>query len=241
LRQGQKLESIGTLASGVAHEINNPLTGIINYAQLVHDRVTDSTLREFSQGIIDEGNRVATIVKSLLSFSRQENERHSPASLSDLLEATLSLIGSMLRKDQIQLELHVAPDLPMIKCRSQQIQQILLNLLTNARDALNERYPEFDENKILTIMIEPIENDRQRWVRTTVEDHGVGIPEQIVGRIFDPFFSTKPREKGTGLGLSISYGLVREHGGRLLVESDPNHYTRFIMELPVEPGWSLDE
>lgn len=240
LRQGQKLESIGTLASGVAHEINNPLTGIINYAQLIHDRIDDPSMREFAQGIIDEGNRVATIVKSLLSFSRHENERHSPANMSDLLEATLSLIGSMLRKDQIRLELHIATNLPMIKCRSQQIQQVLINLLTNARDALNERYPEFDEDKILIMTIRAIERDNQTWIQTTVEDHGAGIPERVLERIFDPFFSTKPREKGTGLGLSISYGLVREHGGRLLVESEANHYTRFIMELPVEPGWSLD-
>jgi len=240
LRQGQKLESIGTLASGVAHEINNPLTGIINYAQLIHDRIEDPQLRDYAEGIVDEGNRVASIVKSLLSFSRQENERHSPASMSDLLDSTLSIVGSILRKDQIQLNIERAPHLPLIQCRSQQIQQVLINLLTNARDALNERYPEFDEDKILRISLATFESDGQAWIRTTVEDHGTGIPQEIIDRVFDPFFSTKPREKGTGLGLSISYGLVREHGGRLLVESEPNHYTRFVMELPVESGWSLE-
>jgi len=240
LRQTQKLESIGTLAGGVAHEINNPLTGIINYAQLIHDRIEDPKLRDFAGGIIEEGNRVANIVKSLLSFSRQENERHSPAAMSDIVDATLSLIGSVLRKDQIQLTVVISPDLPLLRCRSQQIQQVLLNLLTNARDALNERYPEHDENKILQVVVDVIKREDQSWIRTVVEDHGSGIPANIVERIFDPFFSTKPREKGTGLGLSISYGLVREHHGRLLFESEPNTYTRFIMELPIETGWSLD-
>jgi PAS domain S-box-containing protein len=240
LRQGQKLESIGTLASGVAHEINNPLTGIINYAQLIHDRIEDPKLSDFAEGIIEEGNRVATIVKSLLSFSRQESERHSPADISDLLDSTLSLIGSVLRKDQIQLQLEIEPNLPLIKCRSQQIQQVLLNLLTNARHALNERYPEYDEDKILRVTIEVIEKEEQPWLRTVIEDHGAGIPQTIIDRVFDPFFSTKPRETGTSLGLSISYGLVREHHGQLLVESEPNVYTRFTMELPVETSWSLE-
>jgi len=238
LRQTQKLESIGTLASGVAHEINNPLTGIINYAQLIHDRIDDAKLCDYAQGIIEEGNRVANIVKSLLSFSRQESEKHSLSSILDIIDSTLSLIGSVLRKDQIQLLVEIAPDLPLLQCRSQQIQQILLNLLTNARDALNDRYPEFDENKTLRISAELVKREERSWIRTIVEDHGIGIPADIIERIYDPFFSTKPKERGTGLGLSISYGLVGEHHGQLLVESEPNAYTRFIMDLPVENGWS---
>ena len=236
LRQTQKLESIGTLASGVAHEVNNPLTGIINYAQLIHDRIDDAKLRNYAQGIIEEGTRVANIVKSLLSFSRQESERHSPASMSDLIDSTLSLISSVLSKDQIQLTVEIAPDLPLLQCRSQQIQQVLLNLLTNARDALNDRYPEFDENKALRISVGLAEREEGSWIRTIVEDHGSGIPADIIERIFDPFFSTKPKERGTGLGLSISYGLVRDHDGQLLVESKPNTYTRFTMDLPLENG-----
>jgi PAS domain S-box-containing protein len=240
LRQVQKLESIGTLASGAAHEINNPLTGIINYAQLIHDRIDDDSLREFATGIIEEGNRVASIVKGLLSFSSQQNERHSLAIMSDIVDTTISLIGSLLRKDQIQLTVEIEPDLPLLKCQSQQIEQILINLLTNARDALNDRYPEFDEDKVLRVTVDVIQKEGQSWIRTIVEDHGSGIPAGIVSRIFDPFFSTKPREKGTGLGLSISYGLVREHQGHLFVESEPNDYTRFTIELPIESSWSLD-
>jgi signal transduction histidine kinase len=160
--------------------------------------------------------------------------------MSDIVDTTISLIGSLLRKDQIQLTVEIEPDLPLLKCQSQQIEQILINLLTNARDALNDRYPDFDEDKILRVTVDVIHREDKAWIRTIVEDHGSGISADIIDRIFDPFFSTKPREKGTGLGLSVSYGLVREHHGRLFAESEPNAYTRFTMELPVETSGSLD-
>jgi len=234
LRQVQKLESIGTLASGVAHEINNPLTGIINYAQLIHDRTDNEKERTYAQGIIDEGNRVARIVRNLLSFSRQEDELPSYADVKDLITSTLSLIGAILRKDQVRVITDISSDLPILKCRAHQIEQVLLNLLTNARDALNERYPEYDSDKVVRLTAAAEKREGDPWVVITVEDHGAGMPADVRERVFDPFFSTKPREKGTGLGLSVSYGLIREHGGRLLVESEPNAYTRVSMELPVD-------
>jgi len=239
LIHNQKLESIGTLASGVAHEINNPLTGIINYAQLIQDRVDDESLEGFAAGIIREGNRVATIVKNLLSFSRQEKERHSPAEVSDIVNVVLSLIGTALRKDHIDLQVDVPDDLPKLRCRSQQIEQVLLNLLTNARDALNERYPEFDENKILRLTARTRDVDGHPWIRIVVEDHGAGIPYETIDRIFDPFFTTKPRDAGTGLGLSISHGIVRDHRGTLGVESQRGVYTRFTIDLPANNGWTF--
>jgi two-component system, cell cycle sensor histidine kinase and response regulator CckA len=233
LQQTQKLESIGTLASGVAHEINNPLTGIINYADLIESRIEDTQLREFARGIQEEGDRIATIVRSLLSFARQDSETHSPARMIDIVDGCLRLIGSLLRKDQITLELSIPEDLPTLICRSQQIQQVVINLLTNARDALNERYPVYDENKRLFISAQEHKQDEISWLRTTIEDHGIGIPEDIAQTIFDPFFTTKPREKGTGLGLSISYGIIREHGGKLTVESTPGQFTKVHIDLPV--------
>jgi len=239
LRQAQRLESIGTLASGVAHEINNPLTGIINYAQLIADRTDNAPLREFARGIIDEGNRVAAIVKNLLSFSRQSKESHSPARVADIVTASLSLVGAALRKDGIQIDVEVPDDLPSIKCRSQQIQQVLLNLLVNARDGLNARYPGYDEDKIVRVSAQKVQHDGRTWIRVAVEDHGAGIPPSILGRVFDPFFTTKPRDQGTGLGLSISYGIVRDHHGTLTVESVPNQSTRFLVELPVDNDWNF--
>jgi PAS domain S-box-containing protein len=236
LRQTQKLESIGTLASGIAHEINNPLTGIINYAELIRTRTGEATLRQFAEEIIDEGNRVARTVRSLLSFARQEKEAHSPARMVDIVGTTLSLIATVLRKDRIEVVIEVPDDLPWVRCRSQQIKQVVLNLLTNARDALNARFPGQDDRKRIEIRGESADHGGRRWVRLVVEDHGVGIPAAIRDRVFDPFFTTKPRDQGTGLGLSISYGIIRDHRGTLTVESEPDVYTRFTVELP-----ALDE
>ncbi len=236
LRQTQKLESIGTLASGIAHEINNPLTGIINYAELISARADEAKIREFASEIVAEGNRVAKTVRSLLSFARQEKESHSPARIADIADATLSLIGAVLRKDQIDVVVDVPADLPRIRCRSQQIEQVLMNLLTNARDALNARFPGHDERKRIEIRATVIAREGERWVRLTVEDHGIGIPSTIQDRIFDPFFTTKSRDQGTGLGLAISYGIIRDHRGTLTVESEEGAFTRFTIELPAHDG-----
>jgi len=241
LQQQQKLESLGTLASGVAHEINNPLMGIINYAELLKDEPTDEQAVQYADSIIKEGNRVATIVRNLLSFARQDKESHSPADLKDIIDSSLSLISSTMRKDQITIEVDAPDDLPNVRCRSQQIQQVVINLLTNAHDALNERYPSYDENKLIRISVQPLEIEGSTWVRMTIEDRGPGIPEDLAERIFDPFFTTKPRDEGTGLGLSVSFGIVREHKGRLLVESKLGEYTRFHMELAADNGWTHAE
>ncbi len=233
LRQSQRLESIGTLASGVAHEINNPLTGIINYAQLISDRIEDEKLKGFADGIREEGDRVAGIVRNLLFFSRQDKEHSSPARMSDIVDASLSLYGALLRRDQIELHVDVPEDLPKVECRSQEIQQVVINLLTNALDSLNLRFPDAHREKRIAILARAIEEEDREWIRLSVEDHGQGIPPELIGRVFDPFFTTKPRDQGTGLGLSISYGLVRDHGGRMNVESVPNGVTRFTVDLPI--------
>ncbi len=240
LRQQQKLESIGTLAGGVAHEINNPINGIMNYAQLIRDRLDpESPLREYAGEIVRESERVARIVLNLLTFARQDKEPHSPANISDNVNDTLSLIRTIIRGDQITLKVEVPDDLPKIKCRSQQIQQVLMNLLTNARDALNMRYPGHDPNKIMKVTAKAFEKEGRQWIRTTVEDHGAGIPDEIQGRLFDPFFTTKDRTKGTGLGLSISHGIVQDHHGELSFECEAGQYTRFHLDLPVDNGWTL--
>jgi PAS domain S-box-containing protein len=236
LRQSQKLESIGTLASGVAHEINNPLTGIINYAQLISDRVESAKLKEFADGVKEEGERVAKIVRNLLSFSRREKEHHSPARMSDIVHASLSLFAALLQRDHIELEVDVSEDLPEISCRSQEIQQVVINLLTNARDSLNLRFPDEHDDKRIVIRARVLEEDSRRWLRLSVEDRGQGIAPEIMDRIFDPFFTTKLRDQGTGLGLWVSFGLVREHGGRMTVESVPDEGTRFFVDLPSDAG-----
>jgi PAS domain S-box-containing protein len=240
LRQQQKLEAIGTLAGGVAHEINNPLNGIMNYAQLIYDACDpDTSSAEYASEIIHETERISVIVKNLLQFSRQEKQSHSYASIYDIINQTISLVNTVIRKDQIQLDIRLDEGLPDIKCRSQQIQQVIMNLLTNARDALNEKYPGYDENKIIRVRCSAYESGGRRWLRLTVLDYGAGIPPELGDRIFEPFFSTKPKEIGTGLGLSISYGIVKEHHGTITFEAERGKYTKFILDLPVDNGWTL--
>ena len=234
LRQQQRLESIGTLASGVAHEINNPVQGILNYAELIGTNVSDKELvREFAGEITNESNRVATIVRNLLQFSRQErDQRFEQANVSAIIDATLSLIHAVMRKDQIRVTVEVEEELPEVSCRIQQIQQILMNLVANARDALNEKYPKYDERKRIEIRARRIETESAKWVRITVEDRGPGIPQEVLNRIFDPFFTTKGRDQGTGLGLSVSHGIAQDHGGELSAETELGEGTRFHLDLP---------
>ncbi|MDP6525350.1 MAG: response regulator [Kiritimatiellia bacterium] len=235
LKQQQKLEAIGMLAGGVAHEINNPINGIMNYAQLILDKLPENIgARRYADEIIYETNRVATIVRNLLSFARQGSRTFRPTKFSDITKAALGLIRTIVKHDQISLNVDLDENLPLVNCDGQRIQQVLLNLLTNARDALNERYPEFDDDKMINITAHVLEEDAVQWLRIVVEDHGVGIPEGINDRIFDPFFTTKPNDVGTGLGLSITHGIVEEHGGRISVESSLGHWTRFRVDLPIE-------
>ena len=242
LRQQQKLESIGTLAGGVAHEINNPVSIIMNNAELILDDVEqDGESEKCAREIIRESQRIATIVRNLLAFSRQEKETHSPADIENIVESTLSLARKVLQKNQITIEIDIPEDLPRIKCRSQQIQQVIMNLVTNAQDALNQRYTGYDENKILEITAGKFIKNDTAWIRLTVEDHGSGIPSEIMNRIFDPFFTTKPQDKGTGLGLSISHGIAQDHRGELWAQSTEGEYTRFHLELPVDNGWSTKQ
>ena len=235
LRQQQKLESIGTLASGIAHEINNPINGILNYAQLISDSVQEgSSESRFSREILTECERISTIVKNLLAFAHPDRESRKPHRIKDIVDSTITLIRTLLRKDQILLEVDIPEELPPVNCRSQQIQQILMNLVTNARDALNMRYAQSDEKKRIRISSRILTRDENAWLRTTVEDWGVGIKPEIAERIFDPFFTTKARSVGTGLGLSLSHGIARENGGLLHFESVPGEYTRFHLDLPLD-------
>ncbi len=240
MRQQQKLEAIGTLAGGVAHEINNPINGIMNYAQLIQDEAGENQeISNYSREILVETKRISEIVRNLLQFSRQEKQSHSYASVYDIVNQTMSLIKTVIKRDQITLDVQLDENIPDIKCRSQQIQQVLMNLLTNARDALNEKYREYDEDKIIRVRCVHFFEDGRRWIRLMVEDHGTGIPASVQEKIFEPFFSTKPKELGTGLGLSISHGIVKDHHGKFEIETEEGKFSRFNVILPVDNGWEL--
>lgn len=238
LRQTQKLEAIGTLASGVAHEINNPLMGMLNYAELVKERVAAiPRVVELADGILEEGWRIANIVKNLLSFARRDEATGSLASVREIVDASLSLLGNLLIKSQIELHIDIPSDLPAVRCRRQQIQQVLVNLIRNAQAALDERYLHAAPDKTLSITAGVLDDQEGTWVRIAVEDHGTGVPESIRERIFEPFFTNKGRDRGSGLGLWVSRGIVAEHHGRLLFETQVGEYTRFYVDLPlpIEP------
>ena len=234
LRQSQKMEALGTLAGGVAHEINNPINGIMNYAQLISDRLPpDSVLRKFPTEIIKEADRVAQIVRNLLTFARKEKPLRQTTSLNDIINDSLGLMRTVMRHDQITLALDIPEGLPPVDCHGQQIQQVVMNLLTNARDALNEKYPQYHEDKIIFMAARRFKKEDRPWIRLTVEDHGPGIPREIRTRLFDPFFTTKLGKGGTGLGLAISHGIVKDHSGELHFDTETGHFTRFHVDLPV--------
>ena len=232
LLQQQRLDSIGTLASGVAHEINNPLQGIISFAELIARRVDDPETAGFADEIVAECKRVAEIVNNLLAFARTESDAPGNATLADTVGSTLSLLDGLLMRDNIAVDVDVPKDLPEFECRGQQMRQVVMNLLTNARDALNERFPESNEKKRIELRAHTFEQPSGTWLRLTVTDYGNGVPAENLLRVFDPFFSTKQARRGTGLGLSVSHGIVTDHGGVLRVESDLGAYTRFCLELP---------
>ncbi len=236
LRQAAKMEAIGTLAGGVAHEINNPVNIIMNYGELIAREVGhESRAAEFAREIIAESQRIAEIVRSLLAFARSERETYSQARLSDIVDGAVVLVKKVLSKDQIAIEVDVPEGLPEVLCRTQQIQQVVMNLVTNARDALNARFEGYHEDKKVTITARAVSVDGQPHVRVTVEDRGTGIAPEALERVFDPFFTTKPTGAGTGLGLSVSHGIVDDHGGRLWVESEVGRWTRFQMDLAALP------
>jgi len=156
----------------------------------------------------------------------------SEESLGELVAQTVDLVSSVLRHDQIALSMDVAEDLPKVLCRKQQIRQVILNLLTNARDSLNTKCPGYDENKRIAIRARRMPVDGGTFVRLTIEDAGEGMGPDTKLHVFDPFFTTKDRSTGSGLGLSVSYGIVKEHGGYMSVETEPGIYARFHVDLP---------
>jgi PAS domain S-box-containing protein len=231
-RHQQRLEAIGTLASGVAHEINNPVQSIMNYAQLIARRSGSPEIANYAHEILHEAQRVAAIVRGLLSFARQEGEPYTDVQMRDVVASTLALVSALLRKEAIHLDLDLVDDMPAVRCHPQQIQQVLMNLLGNARDALNERYPGAHDDKRIVITSRLWRRDGGSFVRLTIEDHGVGIQPAVLDKIFDPFWTSKAQGEAAGLGLAVSHGIVVEHGGTISVESEPGRFTRFHVDLP---------
>ncbi|MEE4164545.1 MAG: ATP-binding protein [Desulfocapsaceae bacterium] len=228
-----QLAAIGELAAGVAHEVNNPINGIINYAQLLlDDAQEDSQQAELLGRIVKEGDRIATIIYNLLSFARENENELREIDLKDVIHSCITLVDHQLKSEGIELELELTETSCTIVGNYMQLQQVILNTINNSRYALNERYPESSVDKRLQIRCGPAESAEGRVIRVVVRDFGTGIPQGILDKLFEPFFTSKPAGKGTGLGLSISYGIVKNHGGTLAVDSILNKYTDMIITIP---------
>ncbi len=235
--RSEQLAAIGELAAGVAHEINNPINGVLNYAELLiegHPQL--ETVHELANMIVSEGERVAKIVKSLLDFSRRDSEYRIAVDFGQLLPDTLTITNALLRSSFITVNVDIADDLPQIVCVPQEIQQVFVNLVNNARDALNQKYPLGGPDKILDIAAQIEQVDHDQFVTIAFHDHGSGIPADLIDKVTSPFFSTKPQGYGTGLGLTISHEIIAAHGGRLVIESREGDYTKVAVRLPVAPS-----
>ncbi len=229
------LVALGELAAGVAHEINNPINGIINYAQMLANKSPgESREQDIALRLIKEGDRIAVIVNNLLSFARDAHGAKCPVRIHDIISDTLALAQAQIKNDGIHLNASIARGIPNVIAQPQQIEQVFLNLISNARHALNEKYPGTNKNKILTVTATEVTVHNQPHVQVVVHDTGNGIQPGIVHMVLNPFFTTKPSGVGTGLGLSISHGIVSDHGGTLKIESKEGEYTDIIIDLPAD-------
>ena len=234
LYQTAKLASLGELAAGVAHEINNPLNGVINFAQLLKDEGEGrgDFERRMIEGIIDEGGRIAAIVRGLLTFARHDDNRRSHVSISEVVRTSLALFGRQFDKDGIGVETDLPEDLPRVYADGSRLRQVVVNMVSNAYHSLKEKRAEGGRGKLLRIGARRVEHGGRAFVRVEFYDNGVGVRREDLDRVFDPFFTTRRDTGGTGLGLSISFGIVREHGGTIRAESERGEFARFVVELP---------
>ncbi len=237
-----KMASLGKLSASVVHEINNPMAGILNLIILIkriieegdrHDKETDE-IRRYLDLMETETRRTSRIVSNLLAFSRQSKMELNRLDLNRLIEHTLFLNANLLKIHQVKVEKHLVSGIPDIVGSEDQIQQVFMNIVSNAAEAM-----EATGGGILKIETEyPPGNDH---VIVKFADTGVGIPRANLPLLFEPFFTTKKKGRGVGLGLSVAYGIVKEHGGSIYVESEEGKGTVFTVELPLKPSSKTDD
>jgi PAS domain S-box-containing protein len=232
LYQSSKLASIGELSAGVAHEINNPLNGVINFAQLLKDeeRPRSEFEEQMIDGIIEEGERIAQIVRGLLAFARADTQELRQVHFAESIKTSIALFGHQFEKDGITVEINLEPDLPLVRADGSRLRQVVVNMISNAHHALKAKAGNSDEQKLFRITAHRA-GKHGELVRVEFYDNGVGIKREDLGKVFDPFFTTRREMGGTGLGLSVSFGIVRDFGGKITVESEEGEFTRFIIEL----------
>jgi PAS domain S-box-containing protein len=230
IRQAERLASIGTLASGIAHEINNPVGSILLSAQIgreaQHKETDERKLVDKSfQRIIDNARRCGRIVQSVLKFARQEDTERWPQQVNDVLDQALKMIDQYARRRDVAFKTHYAEGLPLVQMNPLEMEQVFVNLLKNA----------IESGPAGSVRVTLRSEKTERGVRILVEDNGSGIHEQQRKHLFDPFFTTRQQEGGTGLGLSIAHGIVTNHGGKISVANSSDGGSTFIVELPKAP------
>ncbi len=223
--QSEKLAAVGQLGAGIAHEVKNPLAGILGCAQLSLRKAPPGSPLETNLLLIEkETRRCKSIIDNLLRFARQEKAVREPIDINSVVQDAVAIVSHQLELQGIKVRMELAEDLPMIRGNANQLQQVLMNLMINAHDALEGR------PGTVTATSARAGDDR---IELRVIDTGPGIPKETQARLFEPFFTTKPRGKGTGLGLAVTYGIVQDHRGDIRVESEPGRGTTFIITLPV--------
>src|SRR5664279_1812183 len=234
LLHSDRLASLGELSASVAHEINNPVSGVLNLSMLLQRMLKDDGVplnripefRKYLTQVTQETARVGRIVSDLLAFSRRSKPQRAPADINKILKMTLSLIQHKMKLSNVEVETQLAEDLPAVPCDQSQLQQVALNLLLNAAEATHGK----SERRIVVST-----SSSDGYVRLVVKDNGEGIAPENLARIFHPFFTTKPEGKGGGLGLAVSYGIVEAHGGEIEVRSTVGEGTTFTVSLPLVP------
>jgi len=219
-----RLASVGEMAAGIAHEINNPLTGVVALSQLLMEGALPDEIREDIRDIYLEGQRAADTVRNLLTFARGQGAEKRPTQINDVLEEVLRLRSYEEKVRNISVTKSLGPNLPAVMADRSQIQQAFLNIVLNAEQAMIEA----NGRGTLTVASRRVDGH----IKVTFADNGPGIERHILKRVFDPFFTTKELGKGTGLGLSVSYGIVAAHGGQIRVRTIPGRGTTFAVELP---------
>ena len=224
----EKLASLGRMAAGVAHELNSPLTGIVTFSHLLLDQIPPENKmdREDVEVIIEQAERCSKIIKGLLGFSRAMPAEKNEININKTLRHSIGMIKNQAKFHNISMEMKLDESLPVVNGDASQIEQVFLNLFINAADAMNDK----GEIRIKT---SNIQIDNKPYVEIVISDTGPGIPEANMSRLFEPFFTTKPVGKGTGLGLAVSHGIIRKHGGHIVVQSRPGEGASFLVRLPV--------
>lgn len=241
LYQSSKMASIGELSAGVAHEINNPLNGVINFAQLLKDE--ERPRSEFEQqmidGIIDEGERIAKIVRGLLTFARADTQELGQVHFAEAIKTSIALFGRQFEKDGITVEIDLEPDLPLVRADGSRLRQVVVNMISNAHHALRAKPADSGEQKLFRITARRAGKNCE-LARVEFYDNGVGIKRKDLNKVFDPFFTTRRETGGTGLGLSVTFGIIRDFGGTISVESEEGKFTRFIVVLSAVNTWEAE-